>query len=129
MGPKAQAEQQAAYVRVYSDEDGQTHFADVVAPLDPLVFAPPAPALNVSAGHGAERILFAGARQGWAGDWHTTPKRQFVFCLAGELHITTSDGATRTFRRGDALLLEDTEGRGHMTRFVKNVLTAVVQLE
>ena len=37
------------YTRVYSDENGETHFEDVEIELSLVDFAPPAPALLLSA--------------------------------------------------------------------------------
>ena len=36
----------------------------------------------------------------------------------GSVEIEVSDGARRTFHSGDILLLEDTTGRGHISRAV-----------
>lgn len=51
-------------------------------------------------------------------DWHTAPRRQFIVLLDGEIEITAGTGEVRRFRGGDILLVEDTEGRGHLTKHV-----------
>jgi hypothetical protein len=38
--------------------------------------------------------------------------------LEGRVRITVGDGASREFAPGDLLLLEDTWGEGHVTRFL-----------
>ena len=38
--------QEARYIRIYNDELGESHFADLVVVLPPVDFAPPAPPLN-----------------------------------------------------------------------------------
>jgi quercetin dioxygenase-like cupin family protein len=119
----------AKYVRLYTDENGESHFTEANVGLSPTDFAPPAPPLGVSDGYDAERMIFVGGPTGWAGDWHVAPKRQFVICLTGEFEITASDGESRAFRSGDILLLEDVTGKGHKTRIIERAVTVMVQLE
>jgi hypothetical protein len=107
----------AHYVRLYADQDGESHFEDLSTPLSPVDFAPPAAPLNIAQFTSAERCIWVGADGDWAGDTpHPVPQRQ-IFCTAyGEYEITASDGTTRSFPAGSILLLEDTTGRGHSTR-------------
>ena len=37
--------------------------------------------------------------------------------MQGEYEVTATDGTVRTFPVGSILLLEDTTGKGHSTRF------------
>ncbi len=119
------------YVRLYADEAGESHFEDMVETLSPADFAPPAPALFASEPREAARCLFIRIPPGWRGGWHPAPKRQFFFCLAGEFEIETSDGERRVFTAGDAILGEDTSGKGHDSRALggADVTAAVVQLD
>jgi uncharacterized cupin superfamily protein len=50
--------------------------------------------------------------------WHNAPCRQFVLMLQGSVEIEVSTGTRRTFYSGDILLVEDTTGRGHVSRAV-----------
>jgi len=99
------------YTRIYADANGDSHFEDVQVtlydqgmvgllseklPVATLQFRENAPTYN------------------W--DFHTAPARQFIVLLDGEIEITTSLGITRTFSAGAILLVEDTEGKGHKTR-------------
>ncbi|MGZ6589701.1 MAG: cupin domain-containing protein, partial [Solirubrobacteraceae bacterium] len=68
---------------------------------------------------------------GWGGDTvaHPTPRRQFFCTLAGRFALTTSDGETRAFGPGSLLLLEDTRGEGHLTKFLDaSVVVAAIAL-
>jgi quercetin dioxygenase-like cupin family protein len=103
------------YVRIHTDEEGETHFSEVPIELKATDYAPPAPPLEVSAAHEATRFVFVGGPPGWVGDWPPSPIRQFVFILAGAFTLTVSQGDTRTFSVGDVVLLEDTTGKGHHT--------------
>lgn len=119
------------YVRVYTDENGESRFEDVDIELTPADFAPPAPPLNLSDFAPAKRYGYLGAPPGWIGDWHPAPKKQILFYLAGEIEAETSDGEVRRFGPGSITLLEDITGKGHRSRVVGDVdvLAAVVQLE
>ena len=118
------------YTSVYADGGGESHFKDVEVELQEINFAPPAKPLNVSSFSPATDCGFASAPTGWYGDRHPAPKRQFVFCFAGQVEIEVSDGEARTFGPGNILLLEDTTGKGHVTQVLGSVdyLTAVVRL-
>ncbi len=59
-------------------------------------------------------------------DFHNAPARQFVILLDGEIEITTSRGETRKFAGGDVLLVEDTQGKGHRTRNVRQQVRSSV---
>ena len=119
------------YVRLYSDEVGESHFETVDAPLPEFDFAPPAPPLHVSELVPARGFLFLRAPCGWVGDWHPSPKRQFACVLKGRVEIATSDGETRRFAPGDCLLQEDTNGKGHTSKVIgdADLLLSVTQLD
>ena len=104
--------------RIYTGEDGETHFEDVTVEVTPVDFAPPAPPVDLASPVAAERMILGSVPAGWLGDWHPAPARQFVFILSGELEVSVSDGDVRTFSAGDVVLLEDTAGKGHRTRVV-----------
>jgi hypothetical protein len=39
-----------------------------------------------------------------------------MVCLRGLVEVTTEDGQTRRIRPGEFVLLEDTKGKGHITK-------------
>ncbi len=106
------------YVRVVDEPGGGTRFVDAAEPLELAVFAPPAPPLGVAQGAPAVSVSFIGAPPGWDSPPHPAPRRQWVVMLQGTVEATTSDGETRTFGPGAAVLLEDVDvhGAGHSTR-------------
>lgn len=101
------------YVRLYASEDGTSCWDDVDLPFTLAEFAPPAPPLAVSAEHEATGLVFVTFPVGWSGDWHTAPRRQFQFFLAGTVGAESGDGEVRHFGPGSAVLVEDTTGTGH----------------
>ena len=118
------------YVRLYADEAGDSHFEDVEVSMSAIDFAPPSPPIEVSAFTGAGQFAFLRAPAGWFGDWHPAPARQFLVVLEGAFEVSTSDGDRRSFEPGAVLLVEDTTGKGHVTRVVgdADASAAVTQL-
>jgi len=118
------------YVRLYADDDGESHFETIEVELDPTDYAPPAPPINVSTPAPARQVIFLAVPSGWLGDWHPSPIRQFMFFTAGELEIEASDGEVRVFRSGDVGLGEDVCGRGHRSRVLGDtgVSAVIVQM-
>jgi hypothetical protein len=117
-------------VWIYSDAAGESHFGLKEVSFQLADYSPPAPPVSVSAAHPAEGVVFISSPAGWHGDWHPVPQRQLMFCLAGRLEVTVSDHETRRFGPGSALLVEDTVGRGHVSRVVgtKRLFMAAVPL-
>jgi hypothetical protein len=115
--------------RLYTDEAGESHFGTWKWHATEAAFAPPAPPVQVTEPVPAERVLMLRTPAGWHGDLHPAPRRQLMVVVAGSMEATASDGETRLFTPGSAILLEDTTGRGHSSRTVDGeVLIAVTQL-
>lgn len=104
-------------LRIFATPDGHSHFDEVEIdmPLSPL-FPGEAP-FELSAYYPASHVRFvhipAGVRE--AG-FHTPPSRLLAVWLDGEVEFETSDGAIRRVPGGQAVLVEDTHGRGHISR-------------
>ena len=96
-------------VRIYTGSDGQTHFEDVQIPAADIQ--------HVAIQAGAH-IVFRRFPADYVSDWHTAPRRQYIFVLSGEMEIGISDGTTRRFGPGDVVLAADLTGQGHTTRSV-----------
>ena len=101
--------------RVYSDDQGETHFADVEIELSDA-----GEIGYLSRAIAAKSIIFRKNNPGYNYDWHTAPARQFIVLLDGAIELEVSDGARRVLRGGDVLLMEDTTGRGHRTRHAES---------
>jgi len=118
------------YTRIFSDGEGETHFNDEEIKIESDQYAPPAPPFMVSELRSATHYGFSQFPSGWVGEWHPAPRRQFYLILSGEVECTVSDGERRVFGPGSIALLEDTSGKGHVTRVVgsKDVVTAMIVL-
>ena len=100
--------------RVYADERGETHFADV-----DLALRDAGAIGRLSEPVPARHVVFRETDPGYDYDWHVAPDRQFIVLLDGAIEIEVSDGAKRVFRGGEILPMEDTSGKGHRTRHVE----------
>lgn len=118
------------YTRLYSDDDGESHFEEIESDLKLTQYAPPAPPLYLSSFTPATQFGFMNAPAGWSSDWHPTSERNIFFVLTGEWEVVASDGQSRRFGRGSVLLAEDTTGKGHSSRVIGQTdsLAAMVQL-
>jgi len=97
-------------VRMYSGDDGQSHFEDLDIDTWPAAWE-----LNFTSAN----INFA--RRGepshpFFSDWHPEPRRQYFIVLTGQVEITVGDGTVRVLNPGDVLLAEDLTGQGHQVR-------------
>jgi hypothetical protein len=107
--------------RLTENAAGESSFQDAELNRDLNVFAPPAvpfytSAIEKAAGYTAIRIPV-----GWVGELHRSPYRQMLFCWAGALKVTATDGSVRTVRAGDAWLMADNHGKGHRSEVVSDV--------
>ena len=109
-----------AYLSIYSDESGCSHFEEKKIDLSSTDYAPPAPDLNTSAKETADKYVFLELPVGWYGDWHPTPVRQWLALMSGECEFEAGDGEKIIREAGDFVLLEDTTGKGHQTQVLGN---------
>lgn len=101
--------------RVYSDENGDSHFEDVEIPL-----ADQGDIGYLSDSIPVKKLQFRKVSAGYDYDFHCAPQRQYIVLLDGGVEIETSLGKKRQFPTGNILLMEDTEGKGHRTRNLEN---------
>ena len=117
------------YVRLYSDTSGESHFDDVEIDLASTDYTPSAPPLFLSDITATTQFRFMQAPAGWTSDWHTSSARTMFFVLSGEWEVTASDGESRRFSVGSALLVEDTTGKGHASRVTSKEGSLAAMLE
>ncbi|HTG91120.1 MAG TPA: hypothetical protein VL866_00930 [Pyrinomonadaceae bacterium] len=120
----------ASYIRLFTDNQGETHFEEIQSTLARVDFAYGMPPLFVSEEIAAQASSFFGALAGWESDWHPSSGRHLFAVLTGAWEVTASDGETRTFAKGDVLLVEDTTGKGHTSRVLgsEESIALLVQL-
>lgn len=99
--------------RIYTGEDGESHFEDLTVEL---LDAGDIGAL--SAGVPVEKLIFRLTAGDYHYLWHPAPCRQYIVMLEGGVDIEVGSGEVRRFMAGDILLAEDVTGRGHVSRAV-----------
>ena len=98
---------------LYADAAGETHFRDIeVAWDEERDFSKYSKRLP------ATGIIFRETSGNYDLDWHPAPRRQYIINLEGAVEITASDGERRVIGAGEVLLVEDTKGKGHLSKAV-----------
>ena len=100
--------------RIYTDDKGETHFAEIESELEDAGAIGLLSRLEPASG-----IIFREPEGNYDYQWHNAPRRQYVIILEGRVDFTVSDGECRRFGAGDVVLLEDVSGKGHYSRAVK----------
>ena len=104
-------------LRIYATPDGESHFGEADIPMTMKPAFPNEAPFEISAFYPASRIRFshipAGVREV---DFHTPPDRLLAIWLDGHVEFETSDGEVRRLPAGKAVLVEDTHGKGHISR-------------
>ena len=104
-------------LHIYATPDGESHFGEVeIATTMTPLFPNEAP-FELSAYYPASSIRFvhipAGVREA---DFHIPPDKLLAIWLDGQVEFETSDGQVRRLSAGNAVLVEDTHGKGHISR-------------
>jgi hypothetical protein len=97
--------------RLYADASGQSHFQDVE-----VEYVETTSAGRLSARQPATGIIFREVQPDYDLDWHPAPRRQYIINLDAGVQITAGDGETRKIGAGEVLLVEDTWGKGHLSK-------------
>ena len=112
-------------LRIYATPDGESHFGEVDIAMTLTRSFPDGAPVEHSARYEASRSAFyeasrvrfvhipAGAHEA---DFHKPPGRLLAIWLDGEVEFETSDGERRRVSAGKAVLVEDTHGKGHISR-------------
>jgi hypothetical protein len=109
----AQGRKPVYIYRFYAGADGLTHVERQEATFSshPELFADVYKMMAIT---GAE--LHRSKPGGANGEWHIGPQRQYIVNLAGHGEIEVAGGEKVELGPGDIELIEDTTGKGHITR-------------
>ena len=102
-------------IRLYADDKGESHFQDIEVELEA-----PTPSGRVSARQPATGIIFREVPGEYDLDWHPAPRRQYIINLDAGVQLTASDGEVRRVKAGEVVLVEDTWGKGHLSKALDN---------
>jgi hypothetical protein len=64
----------------------------------------------------ATGIIFREVPPDYDLDWHPAPRRQYIINLDAGVQMTASDGQSRKIGAGEVILVEDTWGKGHLSK-------------
>jgi hypothetical protein len=67
-----------------------------------------------------DSIFFRETPEGHVQDLHRAPRRQLVFLTSGILELESSEGRRLICRPGDLIFAEDMQGKGHITRSLRD---------
>ena len=102
----AQTRKPIMMTRIYTGPDGLSHAEEVEMKLNG----------NATEMMKATGVEFSRRAPNNANDWHVGPRRQFVITLSGRAEIEVAGGKKVAVGPGHINLIEDTTGKGHITR-------------
>jgi hypothetical protein len=107
--------------RIFSDDSGESHFEDIKIPLKESGEIGFLSEIQAVSG-----IIFRKVNPHYDFDFHQAPARQYIVLQDGAIEIETSLGEKKTFEAGNVLLVEDTFGKGHRTRNLKEAVRSSI---
>jgi hypothetical protein len=106
------------YTRVFSDANGETHFAEEETGGETTRAAESDLVGTVSETFPVTGVYFREVIEESSPVPHNAPFPLFIIGLRGTFSVEVSDGEMREFPPGSVVLVEDTTGKGHTTRRV-----------
>ena len=103
--------------RLYTDAKGESHFEDLE-----IEYVETTRSGRLSKRLPATGIIFREVPPTYDLDWHPAPRRQYIINLDNGVQITASDGESRVIGAGEVLLVEDTSGKGHLSKAINERL-------
>jgi hypothetical protein len=106
-------------VRIHSGAKGGSLLEDLDADLQADALG------HISQMMPATNVFIRVLRHGLYVALHCAPRRQLVFIATGIMEVESTNSEVRRVHAGDAILVEDTVGRGHLTRIIEGPATCV----
>jgi hypothetical protein len=104
----AQGPKPVMVTRIYTGADGLAHAEDIELKLNGRGVSEMMKATGVEVSRRPPSTT--------PGDWHTGPARQLVITLSGRSEVEVAGGVKVASGPGHINLIEDTTGKGHITR-------------
>ena len=114
----AQTRKPIMVTRIYTGPDGQSHAEQIEMKLNG----------GASEMINATGVQFSSRPPAPASDWHTGPMRQYVITLSGRAELEVADGKKVAVGPGQINLIEDTTGKGHITRNLEDRIVVTIPL-
>jgi len=100
---------------LYCDAAGESHWRDIT-----IEWENEGPEGKTSARQLANGIIFRQTQAEHDRPWHPAPRRQYIINLDAGVELTASDGESRKIGAGEIILVEDTAGKGHLSKSINN---------
>ena len=114
----AQTRKPVMITRIYTGPDGQSRAEQVE--------------LKLNGGNTemfkATGVQFSSRPSAPASDWHVGPMRQYVITLSGRAELEVGDGKKVAVGPGQINLIEDTTGKGHITKNLEDRIVVTIPL-
>jgi quercetin dioxygenase-like cupin family protein len=114
----AQTRKPVMITRIYTGPDGQSRAEQIEMKLNG----------GVTEMIKATGVQFSSRPAAPASDWHTGPARQYVITLSGRAELEVGDGKKVAIGPGQINLIEDTTGKGHITRNLEDRIVVTIPL-
>jgi hypothetical protein len=105
--------------RLYTGPDGQTHADEFEANFSDK---------EVSMMMQVKGAELHRAKGGTVQDWHQAPRRQYVITMSGRAELEVVGGKKIPVGPGHIELVEDTTGKGHITKVLEDRVTLQLPL-
>ena len=116
----AQGRKAVVITRIFTGPDGLSHAEDIELNLSARgvsdMFKATGAEFSVRPPTAGANPRNTGATDPTSTEWHTGPARQFVITLSGNSEVEVSGGVHVLAGPGHINLIEDTTGKGHVTR-------------
>jgi hypothetical protein len=113
-------------LRIYATPDGESHFDEIDIPTIKRPAIPDTAPFELSAHYPASHIRFTRIPAAMHEvSYHTVPERVLTVRLDGSVEYETSDGEVRHVQAGSFVLVEDTHGKGHISRHSAEAQTVI----
>ena len=100
---------------LYCDANGESHWRDLT-----IDWTGEGPGGKTTALQSATGIIFRRTQAEHDRPWHPAPRRQYIINLDAGVELTASDGESRKIGKGEVILVEDTSGKGHLSKSINN---------
>ena len=114
----AQTRKPIMVTRIYTGKDGLSHAEQIELKLNG----------GASEMIKATGVQFSSRPPAPASDWHVGPMRQYVITLSGRAELEVADGKKVTVGPGQINLIEDTTGKGHITKNLEDRIVVTIPL-
>jgi hypothetical protein len=100
---------------LYEDDEGVSHFRDIDVEWTHKLHT-----IQSSDPISVKRLFFVESPSDYDLDWHPAPRKQYIINLDAAVQITAGDGESREIGIGQVILVEDTNGKGHLSEVIGN---------